>query len=42
MQFDHTPLHLAAMYGHEKVVRLLVELGADKEAKDEVRLFDGI
>ena len=31
---DHeTPLHLAALCGHEGVVRVLVELGADINAK---------
>ncbi|WYZ42190.1 hypothetical protein EsH8_V_001085 [Colletotrichum jinshuiense] len=29
-----TPLHLASANGHDHVVRLLIELGADKEAKD--------
>ena len=32
-----TPLHYAALYGHLVVVRLLLERGADKEAKSNVR-----
>ena len=30
----HTPLHLAAVYGQSKVMRLLVEAGADVDAYD--------
>ena len=32
-----TPLHLAAFSGREAVVGLLLNAGADKEAKDKVR-----
>jgi len=32
-----TPLHWAAYYGRLDVVRLLLERGADKEAKNNVR-----
>jgi hypothetical protein len=31
------PLHAAAFTGHASVVTLLLECGADKEAKDTVR-----
>ena len=31
-----TALHLASMYGELETVRTLVELGVDKEAKDNV------
>ena len=30
----HTPLHLAALYGQPKVMRLLVEAGANVDAYD--------
>jgi ankyrin repeat protein len=33
-----TALHLAGKYGHENVFKLLVELGADVNAEDLVRL----
>ena len=33
----YTPLHLAAMEGHLESVRLLLDRGADKEAKTKVR-----
>jgi len=36
-QGGHTPLYVAAHHGHEKVVQLLVQAGADKDAPDEVR-----
>ena len=36
-QGGHTPLYFAAHHGHEKVVQLLVQAGADKDAPDEVR-----
>ena len=32
-----TPLHYAADNGHESTVRLLLDRGADKEAKHKVR-----
>ena len=32
-----TPLHRAAQAGHASVVTVLLEFGADKDAKDEVR-----
>ena len=36
-QYGNTPLHLAARYGHLEVAQLLLERGADKEAKANVR-----
>jgi hypothetical protein len=36
-QFGSTPLHCAALRGHVACVALLVERGANKEAKDNVR-----
>ena len=36
-QHGETALHLACRYGHLGTVRTLVELGADKEANDEVK-----
>ena len=38
MQDGCTPLLRAAYNGHVDVVRLLVDAGAEKEAKDEVRV----
>ena len=35
-QDDSTPLHIAANRGHDAVVRILVEAGADVTAKDKV------
>ena len=34
---DNTPLIIAAYCGHTEVVRLLLEAGADKMLKNEVR-----
>jgi ankyrin repeat protein len=36
-QDGKTPLHYAAQEGHAFVLTLLLERGADKEAKQEVR-----
>jgi hypothetical protein len=36
-QYGGTPLIVAARMGHEAVVGLLLNAGADKEAKDKVR-----
>jgi ankyrin repeat protein len=36
-QCENTPLHMAAEKGNTSVVLLLLERGADKEAKDGVR-----
>ena len=36
LQFDYAPLHYAAMYGQVESLRLLLDRGADKEAKNEV------
>ncbi len=33
-----TPLHWAAWHGHEPIVEQLIEMGADKEARDDVSL----
>ena len=39
MQRGCTALIRAAQFGHAECVELLVNGGADKEAKDEVRVF---
>ena len=44
-QWQYTPLHWAAINGHEAVTRVLVEAGADVNAKDylvqiKVQLWD--
>jgi hypothetical protein len=36
-QDGNTPLHQAALYGDVECVRLLLQLGADKNAKNNVR-----
>ena len=36
LQHGRTPLHLAAFKGQLQTVRLLLDMGAAKEAKDEV------
>lgn len=36
LQFCLTPLHLAVWYGQESIVKLLLEHGADVNAKDRV------
>ena len=37
LQYGYTPLHKVADSGHLDSVRLLLDRGADKEAKDKVR-----
>ena len=37
MDYSRTPLLWAAIYGHEAVVKLLVEKGADIESKDAIQ-----
>lgn len=39
LQFLLTPLHLASWYGHERVVELLLQHGADVNAVDSVGEF---
>lgn len=39
LQLDRTPLHWACAKGHLPIVELLVEMGADLEAKDKVRVI---
>ena len=36
LQDGHTPLHLAAWGGEEKAMKVLLEAGADRKAKDNV------
>ena len=38
LQFLLTPLHLACWYGHDSVVKLLLQHGADVNATDRVSL----
>jgi ankyrin repeat protein len=37
-QYRLTPLHLAAMKSHEEICRILLEKGANIEAKTDVRI----
>ena len=37
LQNGHTPLYIAAWKGHLEVAQLLLDSGANKEAKNEVR-----
>ena len=41
VQLNKTPLYIAAENGHAAVVKLLLESGANKEAKDLVRTLGG-
>ena len=36
LQYHQTPLHLAAYYGQTDTVKMLIDNGADVNAKDEV------
>ena len=36
LQFHLTPLHSAAISGHTDIVKILIEKGADVNAKDDV------
>ena len=40
-QAGRTPLFVAALRGHVEVAQVLHEAGANKEAKDEVRMIRG-
>jgi ankyrin repeat protein len=40
MQTGKSALMVAADYGQSDCVHLLLEIGADKDARDNVRLFD--
>ena len=37
LQNGHTPLYIAVWKGHLEVAQLLLDAGANKEAKDKVR-----
>ena len=41
-QLDYTALICAAHFGRADCVRLLLDAGADKEAKDQVRANAGV
>ena len=38
-QDESTALHLASWYGHEKIVPMLLNYGAEVDAQDEVILY---
>ena len=38
IQFNFTPLHMAAISGHGVVAQLLLKAGADKEVKGDVSI----
>ena len=42
IQENYTSLHRAAIYGQSECVRLLLDRGADKDAKDDVRGVIGV
>ena len=39
IQYDWTPLHYAAHKGHTAIVQLLLQAGADKDAKTNVSTY---
>ena len=36
LQYHQTPLHHSAMWGHTDIMKILIEKGADVNAKDKV------
>ena len=42
LQYSQTPLHIASEGGHTETVRLLLERGAEVDARDEVSSFHRI
>jgi ankyrin repeat protein len=40
MQKGRTALHFSAAQGHELVVEILLDAGADREIQDQVNTFD--